>query len=121
MQRPSESLRSYIKRFTITFANVIGSNEGFAIQTFRACVTNENVHYALCNSYITSMHELILKAQAFVEVKEIRLNHIGRMQLQEQKRNKPSRLARPPHEEKSTPCTETSKHPIIENSKLTHP
>ena len=76
---PNEPLKNYIKRFTATFIYVKDPNESFAIMTFRTGVANEHMHYTLYNDNITSMHEFISKAQAFVEAEEMRLNHIGQM------------------------------------------
>ena len=62
----------------MTFVDVKDLNEGFAIQAFRVGVTNEHVHYALCNSDITSMHELVSRVQVLIEAEEIRISPIGR-------------------------------------------
>ena len=77
VQRPNESLRSYIKRFIVAFANVKDSNKSFAIQAFRIGLINEHLYYAFCNNSITNMHGLISKAQALAEVEEIMTSHTG--------------------------------------------
>ena len=41
VQRLDESLKSYIKKFTIAFANVNDPNKSFFIQAFKAKVVNE--------------------------------------------------------------------------------
>ena len=63
--------------FIAAFVHVNDLNKGFVIQAFKASVTNEHVHYVLCNSDITGMHKLVSKAQTLVEAKEMGMSHIG--------------------------------------------
>ena len=46
----------------IAYADVSDLNENFAIQAFRARVSNENVHYTLCNDDIVGIQGLIAMA-----------------------------------------------------------
>ena len=61
-QGPIESLRSYIKRFTTTYAEVGEPNESCAVEAFQAGVSSEHIHYALYGSTLLEMHALIAKA-----------------------------------------------------------
>ena len=70
MQHPNEPLRGYNKWFTVAFTNVNDLNESFAIQAFIVGVINKHVHYALYNSNITIMHELVSRAITLTKAKK---------------------------------------------------
>ena len=82
-QGPSESLRSYIKRFTTAYVEVGEPNESCAIEAFRAGVSSEHIHYALYGSTLLGMHALIAKAQELANVEEVRAGRVRRPHEQE--------------------------------------
>ena len=69
-QGPNETLRSYTKRFTMAYLDVMDLNENFTVQAFRVGVANEHVHYALCGTDITDMEDLIVRAQTLAMQKK---------------------------------------------------
>ena len=86
VQKESESLWSYIKRFTSTYTDVKNLNDSLVVEVFNAGLSNEHVQYALIHRDISTMQQLVAHAHKFAKVYEMRNHHLARAWQAESKK-----------------------------------
>ena len=114
VQRERESLRNYIKRFTLACTDVKNLNDNLTVQVFSAGLSNEHVRYALIHGDISTMYELVAHAHKFAKADEMRdHNSVRARQTKsrqiEQREQEPSRSSRPQQKEKLSSWSEAPK------------
>ena len=94
VQRESESLRNYIKRYTSAWTDMKDMNNNFVVHAFSIGVSNEHIQYDLIHGDISIIHEIVARAQKFIKANKMRDHYSAKgrnLELRRQKLNHPNR------------------------------